>query len=98
MHKAAQAEPRFVGGMAHVSLHRQASSGDSLKSNPAHAKAAQARARGVIRDAIIAILLAILLILCMPGRLHAQDDCLACHSDKDMKYPPSHTPPSTALT
>lgn len=77
--------------MAQISQRAQASSGGSLKSNPADVKAAQARARGVIRDAIIAILLAILLILCMPGRLHAQDDCLACHADKDMKDAAGHS-------
>jgi hypothetical protein len=60
----------------------QASSGGSQKSSPAGAKAVRARARGLIRDAIVAILLAILLFLCLPGRLHAQDECLACHADK----------------
>ncbi len=77
--------------MVHVSLPREPSSVDSRESDPADANAGRARARGVIRDAIFAILLAILLFLCWPGRLHAQDDCLACHSDKDMKNAAGHS-------
>jgi predicted CXXCH cytochrome family protein len=77
--------------MVLVPRRRQEFSGEPQQSDSAAAKAARARAHGVIRDAIVAILLAILLFLCSPGRLHAQDECLACHADKDMKDAAGHS-------
>src|SRR5947209_19181250 len=88
MFEAAHAEPCFTAEERHA---QQGPSTDSLSYSQAARKPAHSKWPGVIRDALFAILLGLLLIICSCARIYAQSECLVCHSDKDMKDAAGHS-------
>ncbi len=91
MHEAALAQPCFKGEGPDSTLGTRATLGETDRIGTVDDANEAVKSQCSVRHAIFFIALISFLAFASAGRALAQDDCLACHSDKDMKDAAGHS-------